>query len=113
MTVLPDILAPGLNIVFCGTAVSNVSAQREAYYAGPGNMFWPTLFAIGLTPRLLQPEEFREVLSYGLGLTEFVKAVRVAVLVALNSPVVDDTLAVIMAACCPCGWLRVLWASFK
>ena len=39
MTGLPDILVPGLDIVFCGTAVSNVSAQRGAYYAGPGNMW--------------------------------------------------------------------------
>ena len=75
MTVLPDILAPGLDIVFCGTAVGNVSAQRGAYYAGLGNMFWPTLYEIGLTPRRLQPEEFREVLSFGLGLTDLVKAV--------------------------------------
>ena len=63
MTVLPVILAPNLDIVFCGTAVSNISAQRGAYYAGPGNMFWPTLHEVGLTPRRLQPEEFREVLS--------------------------------------------------
>ena len=75
MTVLPDILSPGFDIVFCGTAVSNVSAQRGAYYAGPGNMSWPTLHAVGLTPRRLQPEEFREVLSFGLGLTDLVKAV--------------------------------------
>ncbi|MCB9133368.1 MAG: mismatch-specific DNA-glycosylase [Anaerolineales bacterium] len=75
MTVLPDFLAPNLDIVFCGTAVSNVSAQRGAYYAGPGNMFWPTLYEIGLTPRRLQPKEFREVLSFGLGLTDLVKAV--------------------------------------
>ncbi len=40
---------------FCGTAVGNVSAQRGAYYAGPGNMFWPTLHGAGLTPRRLQP----------------------------------------------------------
>ena len=73
--ILPDVLAPNLDIVFCGTAVSNISARRGAYYAGPGNMFWPTLFAVGLTPRLLQPEEFREVLSYGLGLTDLVKDV--------------------------------------
>ena len=74
-TVLPDVFAENLDIVFCGTAVSNVSAQRGAYYAGPGNAFWPTLFAIGLTPRQLQPEEYCEVLSYRLGLTDLVKAV--------------------------------------
>ena len=39
MTILPDVLAPGLDIVFCGTAVGNVSAQRGVYYAGPGNMW--------------------------------------------------------------------------
>ena len=75
MTILPDILAPNLDIVFCGTAVGNVSAQRGAYYAGPGNMFWPTLHAVGLTPRRLQPEEYRDVLFFGLGLTDLVKSV--------------------------------------
>ena len=75
MAVLPDVLAPNLDIVFCGTAVGNVSAQRGAYYAGPGNMFWPTVYEIGLTPRCLQPEEYRAVLSFGLGLTDLVKAV--------------------------------------
>ena len=75
LTILPDILAPNLDIVFCGTAVSNVSAQRGAYYAGPGNMFWPTLYAVGLTSRQLQPEEHRKVLEFGLGLTDLVKVV--------------------------------------
>ena len=41
----------------------------------PGNMLWPTLHAVGLTPRLLRPEEYREVLSFGLGLTDLAKAV--------------------------------------
>ena len=53
MTVLPDILSPGFDIVFCGTAVSNVSAQRGAYYAGLGNMFWPTLYAVGRSAALV------------------------------------------------------------
>ncbi len=75
MTILPDILAPGLDIIFCGTAVGNVSAQRGAYYAGPGNMFWPTLHVVGLTPRRLQPEEFREMPTCGLGFTDLAKAV--------------------------------------
>jgi TDG/mug DNA glycosylase family protein len=73
MTVIPDVLTDDLAVVFCGTAAGNVSAQREAYYAGPGNVFWPTLFEVGLTPRLLRPEEYREVTSFGLGLTDLVK----------------------------------------
>jgi TDG/mug DNA glycosylase family protein len=73
MTILPDVLAPGLAVVFCGTAVSTVSALRGAYYAGPGNAFWPTLFKVGLTPRLFAPAEYRGIKRYGLGLTDIVK----------------------------------------
>jgi G:T/U-mismatch repair DNA glycosylase len=56
MTVLPDYLAPGLRIVFCGTAVSTASAERGHYYAGPGNEFWSFLHRSGLTPVLLSPD---------------------------------------------------------
>jgi TDG/mug DNA glycosylase family protein len=65
MAILPDLLAPGLNIVFCGTAVSAVSAARGAYYAGPGNAFWPTLYAVGLTPRRFEPEEYPSIIRLG------------------------------------------------
>lgn len=71
--VLPDVLAPGLRVVFCGSAAGTKSAQVGAYYAGPGNRFWPTLYAIGLTPRLLAAPEFRNVREYGIGLTDIVK----------------------------------------
>lgn len=71
--ILPDSLAPGLSVVFCGTAPSRVSAERGAYYAKPGNRFWPTLHAVGLTPRPLEPAAFREALRYGLGLTDLNK----------------------------------------
>jgi double-stranded uracil-DNA glycosylase len=71
--ILPDVLAPDLRVVFCGTAASTVSAQRGAYYANPTNRFWRTLYEIGLTPRLLSPSEFRSVTDYGIGLTDLVK----------------------------------------
>jgi TDG/mug DNA glycosylase family protein len=54
--VLPDLIKPGLRIVFCGTAAGNVSAARGAYYAHPQNRFWSALHAFGLTPRQLEPE---------------------------------------------------------
>lgn len=73
--VLPDLLAPGLDIVFCGTAVGTVSARRRAYYAGPGNAFWPTLQRVGLTPRRLRPEEYAQLLDFGLGLTDLAKEI--------------------------------------
>ena len=72
--VLPDVLGPGLHIVFCGSAAGAVSARVGAYYAGPGNRFWPTLHRVGLTPRLLAPAEFRSVLRYGIGLTDICKS---------------------------------------
>lgn len=75
MSVLPDVLAPGLRVVFCGTAAGSASALRRAYYAGPGNAFWPTLFSVGLTPRLLAPEEYGIVAQFGLGLTDLAKTV--------------------------------------
>ena len=58
--VLPDLIKPGLKIVFCGTAAGNVSAARGAYYAHPQNRFWSALHAFGLTPRKLEPEEYPE-----------------------------------------------------
>jgi double-stranded uracil-DNA glycosylase len=71
--VLPDLLAPGLKIVFCGTAAGTVSAARGAYYAHPQNRFWSALYAVGLTPRLLRPEEFFELPQWGVGLTDIAK----------------------------------------
>jgi TDG/mug DNA glycosylase family protein len=71
--ILPDVLAPGLRIVFCGVAPGRVSAARRAYYAHPGNMFWPMLHKTGLTPRLFAPHEYPDVLALGIGLTDVCK----------------------------------------
>jgi TDG/mug DNA glycosylase family protein len=71
--VLPDILSPGLRIVFCGTAAGTASAKAKAYYAGPGNRFWPTLYETGLTSELLEPAEFARLLEFGIGLTDICK----------------------------------------
>ncbi|MBC7478279.1 MAG: mismatch-specific DNA-glycosylase, partial [Pseudorhodobacter sp.] len=49
---LPDYLAPGLDILFCGTAASSTSARVGHYYARNGNRFWRLLAETGLTPRL-------------------------------------------------------------
>lgn len=70
---LDDVVRPGLRAVFCGTALSAVSAEARAPYAGPGNKFWPTLHAVGLTPRQLQPTEFRELVRWDLGQTDLCK----------------------------------------
>lgn len=72
-SILPDVLAPGLDVVFCGTAAGARSAREGAYYAHPGNMFWRTLHATGLTPRLLAATEFPMVPAFGIGLTDLSK----------------------------------------
>lgn len=71
--ILPDVLQDGLIIVFCGTAASAKSADVGAYYANPTNAFWRTLHEIGLTPRQLNPTEFRTLAQVHIGLTDIAK----------------------------------------
>lgn len=70
---LEDVLQDGLSLVICGTAAGKASAERKAYYAGRGNKFWATLHEVGLTDDVLCPEEFRQLLRYGIGLTDVAK----------------------------------------
>ena len=72
---LPDVLAHGLAIVFCGTAPGKASAAARAYYAHPQNLFWRALHESGLTQRRLEAREFPALLTMGLGLTDLAKKV--------------------------------------
>jgi len=72
-TLVPDLLAPGLDLVFCGTAPSPASYKARAYYANPGNAFWATLHAVGLTPERFAPQRYPELLAWRLGLTDLNK----------------------------------------
>ena len=71
--VLPDLLQPGLTLVFCGTAASTRSSAEHAYYAHPGNQFWHALHAAGFTSRQLAPAEFPQLTHFGIGLTDLAK----------------------------------------
>ena len=71
--ILPDVLQPGLALVFCGTAAGKRSAAERAYYAHPGNLFWRALFDAGITPRLFAPAEFPRLPQFGIGLTDLAK----------------------------------------
>lgn len=71
---VPDVLMPGLKVVFCGTALGRVSAERRAYYANPGNFFWRTLANTGLTPDRMAPQDYARLTDYGIGLTDLCKA---------------------------------------
>ena len=70
---VPDIIAPGLHVLFSGINPSLYSAVAGHHFARPGNRFWPTLHAAGFTDRRLIPDEDDELLTYGLGLTNFVE----------------------------------------
>lgn len=64
-----------LDIVFCGTAAGAESARQRAYYAGRGNAFWTTLFAVGLTPVAVRPQEYARLLQWQMGFTDLAKHV--------------------------------------
>jgi len=67
-----DLVAPGLKILFCGINPGRYSAATGHHFAGPGNRFWPTMYAAGFTPRLLQPAEDAQLLRLGFGITNLV-----------------------------------------
>ncbi len=69
---MPDLIAPGLRILFCGINPSVYSAVVGYHFARPGNRFWPALHASGFTQRLLAPSEQEELLALGYGITNVV-----------------------------------------
>ncbi len=71
-TTVPDVVARGLSVLFCGINPSLMSAATGHHFARPGNRFWPVLHLAGFTPRQLRPAEQEELLAYGLGITNLV-----------------------------------------
>lgn len=76
---LPDLLRPGLDLVFVGINPGEVSARLGHYYAHPGNGFWKALSASPLAcgvPDGWGPLDDRSLPSkYGIGFTDVVKRV--------------------------------------
>ena len=66
---VPDVLAPGLRVVFVGINPGRVSAAARAHFANPRNDFWRLLHAAGFTPRLFEPHEQFSLLDEGVGVT--------------------------------------------
>jgi TDG/mug DNA glycosylase family protein len=67
-----DLLAPGLDVLFCGINPGLYSAAIGHHFGRPGNRFWPALHGGGFTKRLLTPFEERELLADHLGITNLV-----------------------------------------
>ncbi|MET9383216.1 G/U mismatch-specific DNA glycosylase [Streptomyces sp. NPDC002928] len=69
---MPDVVADGLRVLFCGINPGLMTAATGHHFARPGNRFWPVLHLSGFTPRLMKPAEQGELLSHGLGITNVV-----------------------------------------
>jgi TDG/mug DNA glycosylase family protein len=69
---VPDVVAADLAVLFCGINPGLWSAAVGQHFARPGNRFWPALHGSGFTPRRFGPDEQRELLPLGLGITNVV-----------------------------------------
>ncbi|MFG2550659.1 G/U mismatch-specific DNA glycosylase [Streptomyces sp. NPDC048581] len=69
---VPDVVADGLHVLFCGINPGLMTAATGHHFARPGNRFWPVLHLSGFTPRLMKPSEQGELPAHGLGITNVV-----------------------------------------
>jgi TDG/mug DNA glycosylase family protein len=72
---LPDLLRPGLDLVFVGINPGKRSAELGHYYAHPGNAFWRMLSASPLVDAPVTHLDDSALLDAGIGLTDVVKRV--------------------------------------
>lgn len=69
---VPDIIAPGLLVLFCGINPGLYSAAVGHHFARPGNRFWRALFDSAFTGRLFAPSEGAALLKQHIGITNLV-----------------------------------------
>jgi len=69
---VPDIIAPGLKVLFVGINPGLYSGAVGHHFARPGNRFWPVLRKAGFTDTQLSPVEEQELLKHGYGITNIV-----------------------------------------
>ena len=68
----PDVLAAGLDVVFCGINPASSAAADGHNFSNRSNRFWTVLHQAGFTDRRLHPEDEHELLKYGCGITAVV-----------------------------------------
>jgi TDG/mug DNA glycosylase family protein len=69
---IPDVIAPGLDVLFVGINPSLWSGAVGHHFARPGNRFWQALHEAGFTDRVLPPAEGKELLGRKIGITNLV-----------------------------------------
>jgi TDG/mug DNA glycosylase family protein len=72
VNVVPDVLGPGLDVLFCGVNPGLMSAAKGQNFARPGNRFWPALHLSGFTPVRVSPADQESLIGYKLGITNLV-----------------------------------------
>lgn len=72
LPLLPDLIEPGLSVVFCGINPGLRAASTGYHFEGRGNRFWRVMHLAGFTPGQIRPEDDRSLLQYGYGLTTVV-----------------------------------------
>jgi double-stranded uracil-DNA glycosylase len=70
---VPDIIGPGLRVLFCGINPGLWSGAVRHHFARPGNRFWKLLAASGFTKTVLFPYDERQLLEVGVGVTNLVR----------------------------------------
>ena len=66
---MPDVIAPDLDVLFCGINPSLYSVVIGHHFGRPGNRFWPAIYKAGFTPRLYDPREDGSLIELGYGIT--------------------------------------------
>ncbi|HEY3011573.1 MAG TPA: G/U mismatch-specific DNA glycosylase [Gemmatimonadales bacterium] len=69
---VPDLIGPGLEVLFCGINPGLYSGATGHHFARPGNRFWRALHLAGFMERLVSPWSERVLLDEGLGITNLV-----------------------------------------
>ena len=68
-----DILARGLDVVFCGLNPAASAAAAGHNFSNRSNRFWPVLHLAGFTSVHLRPQDERRLLEFGCGITAVVR----------------------------------------
>jgi TDG/mug DNA glycosylase family protein len=69
---IPDLVGPGLRVLFCGINPGTLSGELGLHFARPGNRFWKLLCAGGFTESVLPPAEQHRLPALGIGITNLV-----------------------------------------
>jgi len=76
---VPDLLGPGLRLLFVGINPGLWTAATQTHFAHPGNRFYPALLAAGIIERAISPsagmtdEDRAHLVARGIGITNLAR----------------------------------------